>query len=356
VRVDGGNPSLIDCTFEKNVAGTQGGAVFVFNNGPIALRNLTFIQNTALYYDAGGAGAVYLEGGTYVIDNCRFIENKTLRLGGAVWLRDAYAVVTDCTFAGNSARYGGALGVTSESHADVSNCLFTRNRISGSERLAAALWVGNGVGNPSSATVINCTFSQNTGPTGSGALGVTQTSTATAANCVFWDNTPAGIALTESGAILVSYSDVQGGWSGTGNINADPLFADPNAGNYRLGAGSPGIDAGDNTAVPGGVWYDLDGNRRFIDSPLTADTGVGPPSVVDMGCYEYQGKFKAGDLNCDGAINFGDVNAFVLILGDLNAWQALYPDCPRDNGDVNYDRNIDFGDVNPFVELLSGRD
>ncbi len=60
-----------------------------------------------------------------------------------------------------------------------------------------------------------------------------------------------------------------------------------------------------------------------------------------------------GDLNCDGAVNFGDINPFVLILSDFAAWQAQYPNCPWTNGDCDHDGRISFGDINPFVELLN---
>ena len=55
----------------------------------------------------------------------------------------------------------------------------------------------------------------------------------------------------------------------------------------HLSAGSPCIDAGDNTAVPTGIVTDLDGNARFRDDPSVPDTGVGPAPVVDMGAYEF---------------------------------------------------------------------
>ncbi len=68
-----------------------------------------------------------------------------------------------------------------------------------------------------------------------------------------------------------------------------------------------------------------------------------------------------GDLNCDGLVNFGDINPFVTLLVDgYFAWQAIYPGCPGENGDINengdygQDGSADFGDINPFVALLTG--
>jgi hypothetical protein len=60
-----------------------------------------------------------------------------------------------------------------------------------------------------------------------------------------------------------------------------------------------------------------------------------------------------GDVNCDGTIDFGDINPFVLILSDPQAWQLTFPGCPWQNGDINGDGGVDFGDINPFVALLS---
>ena len=60
-----------------------------------------------------------------------------------------------------------------------------------------------------------------------------------------------------------------------------------------------------------------------------------------------------GDLNCDGAVNFGDINPFVLALTNPAAYVATYPDCDIMLGDINGDGNVDFGDINPFVMLLT---
>jgi hypothetical protein len=70
---------------------------------------------------------------------------------------------------------------------------------------------------------------------------------------------------------------------------------------------------------------------------------------------ECEGQPLRGDVNCDGEVNMGDINPFVLALSDLPAYLAAYPDCPFENRDINGDGQFDFGDINPFVALLSGR-
>jgi hypothetical protein len=60
-----------------------------------------------------------------------------------------------------------------------------------------------------------------------------------------------------------------------------------------------------------------------------------------------------GDLNCDGAVDFGDINPFVLALTNPAAYASAYPSCNILNADINADGSVDFGDINPFVALLA---
>lgn len=60
-----------------------------------------------------------------------------------------------------------------------------------------------------------------------------------------------------------------------------------------------------------------------------------------------------GDLNCDGAVTYGDINPFVRVLSNRSAWLVAYPDCPVENADINWDGEISYGDINPFLALLS---
>jgi hypothetical protein len=61
---------------------------------------------------------------------------------------------------------------------------------------------------------------------------------------------------------------------------------------------------------------------------------------------------QAGDLNCDGTLDFQDINPFVQVLTDGEAYQQTYSGCWPENADINDDGSVDFGDINPFVELL----
>jgi thiol-disulfide isomerase/thioredoxin len=68
--------------------------------------------------------------------------------------------------------------------------------------------------------------------------------------------------------------------------------------------------------------------------------------------------YQVGDINCDGSVDFNDINPFVLYLSNFGAWQAEFPTCPPVVGDINGDGTYgqaSFLDINPFVALLSGR-
>lgn len=88
-------------------------------------------------------------------------------------------------------------------------------------------------------------------------------------NCIIYGNTNM-FARAGYNNFTFTYSDCQTAQSGTGNISVNPNWD----ANYRLNAGSPCVDVGDNTKVYGD--YDLDGNTRIVNT------------TVDMGCYERQ--------------------------------------------------------------------
>ena len=61
-----------------------------------------------------------------------------------------------------------------------------------------------------------------------------------------------------------------------------------------------------------------------------------------------------GDLNCDGVVNFDDINPFVLTLCDPDAYPEQFPDCDIMNADLNCDGVINFDDINVWICLECG--
>lgn len=172
----------------------------------------------------------------------------------------------------------------------------------------------------SSPVVTNCTFSDNQivgNSEGAGGMSNLLESSPTITNTIFWGNLPEQVDYDDPNSIRkISYSLVEGGSAGIGNIDANPLFVDAPADDLHLQAGSFAIDAGNNALTDGPLDLDLD--NRFKDDPATADTGIGSVPIVDMGAYEYGismclcANGLAGDINCDGIVNMFDLALLAL--------------------------------------------
>jgi hypothetical protein len=106
----------------------------------------------------------------------------------------------------------------------------------------------------------------------------TVTSTAYVSNSVVWGHTASFarssvVTYTDRFTMAATYSDIEGGWAGIGNIDQDPLFV--GGGDYHLQQASPAVDAAETAAAPA---VDLDGVPRPV--PAGGD--------ADMGAYEWR--------------------------------------------------------------------
>ena len=318
------NPTLTRCEFTANGVVGDGGGLYNMHGSRATLANCTFRRNSA--GGPGGGMGGFAEGDS-ALTECVFSENSAGWKGGGIDT-SASPVLVKCTFIHNSAGWGGGMS-TANGNPTLINCVFTANHAegagglaidSGAPALANCVFIGNSADRyggavssaqwhppDNTATFINCTFNGNLAGEGGGLVVRGFYGRLKLTNCILWGNLPDAIVQWTGDRVLTTYSNVQGGWPGEGNIGTDPLFADPDgpdgiAGtsddNLRLLPGSPCIDPGDNTAVPAGITTDLDGNPRFSNDPGTPDTGSGTPPIVDMGAYEfvYTGPEPVDDL------------------------------------------------------------
>ncbi|MGQ9591721.1 MAG: hypothetical protein ACUVYA_15665 [Planctomycetota bacterium] len=108
---------------------------------------------------------------------------------------------------------------------------------------------------------------------------------AVADSMILWGNRKA-VEVDALSSLSLSYSIVEGGHRGEGNLDADPLFADAGAGDFRPLAGSPAVGSG------------KDGGNMGALAPVPAP----------------EGSFVRGDANRDGAVDVADAVALILWL------------------------------------------
>jgi len=243
------SPRVTNCTFSSNLASGSGGGMYNWHSNPI-VADCTFSSNSGQY----GAGMLNYYSNP-AVTNCTFTGNSATSGGGGVYNWNGTPTVTNCIFTGNSAIWRGGAMYNALSSPTVNNCIFTGN---------SAVYGGGMNSSGGSPTVTGCTLTGNSAGYGGGIYSWESGPQVT--NCILWSNGTDEI----SGPASVSYSDVQHGWPGEGNIDADPLFIGGR--DLHLQPGSPCIDAGNSTAVT--EPHDLDGNARVQGA------------AVDMGAYE----------------------------------------------------------------------
>jgi predicted outer membrane repeat protein len=245
------NPTFINCTFESNVIEEGGGIVYARYSNPEFI-GCAFTNNSVVY---GGGGAIHVgDGRPLYASRCRFEGNQVTGTAGAV-SATGLTLLDNCVFANNSAGTMGGAVVLQDADGQL--------------------------------VVTNCTFYGNSATQGGGAIKLYGDGSVTIMNSILWSNGPDPISPNNA-LVSVTYSDVEGGWQGVGNISKKPMMQDPANNVYWLAPSSPCIDAGDNDAVTAAMTVDFSGNPRRVDDPNAPDTGHGTPPIVDMGAYEFQ--------------------------------------------------------------------
>jgi len=213
----------------------------------------TYPKGSVVTFNAGEGVNSMLDGFIITNGTGNTIDNSENTYGGGIFCDSSSPTITNCTITGNTATFHGGISCNNSSSPVITNCTITGN--------LAAYGGGISCNNSSSPVITNCTITGNTVTTAvGGGIYCVDYSFPMVKNSILWgDTAPEGkeIAHDENSTITFTYSDVEGGWPGTGNINADPLFV--GGGDYHLTAGSPCIDTGTNMGAP---TNDIDGDPR----------------------------------------------------------------------------------------------
>ncbi|MBC8384566.1 MAG: PKD domain-containing protein, partial [Candidatus Cloacimonetes bacterium] len=226
--------------------------------------------------DSASGGGFYIRNFSKIlIQNCVIDNCSAHSSGGGMSIHSSNIKIVNTIISGNHARgwcdewwsYGGHGGgiSCSSSSLTMQNCLIIYN-----EADFGIEFPGSGGAldlNNSTVQIYNSTFCMNwEAPSIDNYQG-----SLVIKNSILWGYNTVNYAV-------VSYSNVQNGWEGEGNIDSDPLFINPGNDNYQVSSDSPCINTG--TPDTTGLYlpeFDLAGNPRIYDDR------------IDMGCYEWQG-------------------------------------------------------------------
>jgi predicted outer membrane repeat protein len=199
------------------------------------------------------------------------------------------AVLTNITISGNTANNNGGGIYNTLSSPTLTNVVLSGNRAN----------QGGGIYNVSnsSPTLTNVTIAGNYAVSQGGGI-YNYDAPSQNRNSIIWGNrvgTSVNSIYNNTGTTSVAYSDVAGGYTGTGNIDGDPLFASPapfadaptSAGDYHLQLGSAALNAGSTAALPADD-QDLDGDGDTAEAiPYDRDGNARVRAAsVDIGAYE----------------------------------------------------------------------
>jgi len=341
-----------------------GGGVYCENASP-AIRNCTFTHNAA----KAGAG-VYINGGGGVITDCVFSSNQA-HSGGGLHKHSSPeddSVLTGCAFINNRASYGGAL--TSQGCPILArDCRFTGNRadegaaVYGLIQMTNCLVAGNSADTCGGAvsgmlTAANCTFAANRALAHQGGQLFLTSEHSRIVNCILWSDPPTEPNIINlegrrhSPKLTIKYSNLTPGQSsiyvtgrstlnwGTGNISADPCFAEPGLWDPNGTAHEPNDDfrvGGDYHLKSQGGRWDSATQEWIIDDTTSPCIDAGDSIMpvgdeqfanggrINMGAYggtseaskSYFAKrpcqvVVAGDINGDCIVDFADFDLMAL--------------------------------------------
>lgn len=320
VSIDGGTTSITNSSIINNQAVSSGGnydyggGIYVTGSANINISNSDIsFNNIPIGTSRAYGGGIYATGSSVNVIDCKInsndIQGSNYSYGGGIYITAQSSlsmrggIINSNKLSNTSRTYGGGVYITnsdasfyqveitnqdmttsafsqgngicvlSGSSLYMENCLVTDNMISGT----SSNYTGGGIASVDSYVELNfCTIANNnkvggSGLNGSGVSFGGSSDTLRINSSIIYNPNPSS-EINFSGSLAeINYSDIRGGYSGTGNINTLPLFV--SASNYHLQNTSPCLEVADPTSL---IMIDIDGNIR----PSAGST------VADMGCYE----------------------------------------------------------------------
>ncbi|MBC8312330.1 MAG: hypothetical protein H8E72_08485 [Candidatus Marinimicrobia bacterium] len=313
-------PLITNCIIENNLA-SEGGGVF-FANFDVTIEDSEIMYNGMDPFGSGGGIQMFLA--SLTMKNVNLSYNGT-KFGGGIYCASGNLYMEDVQITHNNTdSHGGGVWLGNDSHVDFNGVLIANNFADGN---------GGGmfIHETYDHNFDHLTISQNSANQGGAIYG--NDMSANFNNSILYSNSPNEIDNEDAGELYnISYANIQGGWEGEGNIDTDPLFTDPENGDFTLQPNSPCIDAGDP------------------NSPLDPDG-----TITDMGAFYYdqsQNCTYTGDLNNDESTNILDIVLLVnIIIGDVTPSESEL--CVAD---LNQDGELNILDIVLIVNQIMGNE
>jgi len=238
ISCNGSSPTITNNTISRNSAGSGGGIECWVFSAPL-------ISNNTISGNDGGGIECY-NGSPVITYNIISNNTRWISGGGIECTCDSSPIISNNIISHNTTGLeGGGIACYSDTPLSIVNNVISKNSAYFSNSCGGGIYCEN--------------------------------SSPTITNTILWENSAASgpeIYVSGIGGPYVTYCDVKGGWPGTGNIDADPFFADASVGDYHITWNSPCLDAGDNSVVTES--FDLEGDPR-----------IALGNIVDIGADEY---------------------------------------------------------------------
>jgi len=300
------------------IDGDQNGTVVIFNSGEDTTAVLTGFTVTNGYIQSGHptihGGGIRCENASPKIAYSYIVNNFSHNDGGGFYCSDCSPIMEYLIIKGNVTEWDGAGIYCNYAHPSLYRVLICNN---------IASWGGAAVylTVQSVPTFTNVTMTENISYNNIyhyAGFQLAHESSPTLVNCILWDNTPQEIILASGSSIDITYSDIEGGWTGLENMNSNPLFVDPLDGDFHLTAESPCIDQGDP------------------DTPSDPDG-----SISDIGSYYFDPNYFYANFSASSTVGEAplEVNFSDISNGNVISWQW---DFQNDGIIDSYEQNPSF--------------
>lgn len=243
--------NLDNVNISDNSATEDGGGIFIYSTNSV---NISAINSIVDNNSSNLGGGICCNGDSIIIENIE-ISNHSAHIGGGIYIKeDSQVVIRNININNNIADIAGGIGCLN-AELEIEKSLIHSN---------ISMSSGGGIKissySESHITIItNCTIVNNTAYDNGGGIRCNSLANKIE-NCILWFNVPDQLLYDSD----VTYTNIQNGWIGSGNIDSDPLFVNVENHDYHLTENSPCIDTG-NPSTP----LDPDNTRS------------------DMGCYYF---------------------------------------------------------------------